>query len=194
VADALKRAALTNTSDRHQGGGVHEPDGGIEGPTWKPTPVERLAEAGHQRAQKFARTDHTDTFLTLAACVLMISAAALVIVQQYRAGSVSQFSLLDTLAFAGQWLSRQFRLLVPALAALMIRSRRRPLPGLRMVLRVATLASAGCSLLYVGRVLTNMSTSQSAAEKRLLIWSAIGVVALVIANLAIVFDDGERLS
>jgi hypothetical protein len=63
-----------------------------------------------------------------------------------------------------------------------------------MVLRVATLASAGCSLLYVGRVLTNMSTSQSAAEKRLLIWSAIGVVALVIANLAIVFDDGERLS
>lgn len=166
-------------------------DDGFAGPTWQPTPTERFSESARKR---LAGTDYTDTLLTLAACVVIVGPVISTMIQQYRLWHFGQFSALDAFFVGGRSLSVQFRLLLPALAVLMIRSCRRPAIKLRMVLRVATLASAACTVFYVGRALSDITMLTNSGERRTLMLSAIGIAALVVANLAIVFNDQEGLS
>ncbi len=169
-------------------------DDGSRGPTWRPTPIERLTAFARSRAQRFASGDHTDTAMTVAACLLIAGPLIETIIRQRRLVHLGQFSAFDGVVYGGQSLAGQFRLLLPALAALMIRSCRRPLVKLRMVLRAATAASAFCTVVYVIRVLSENTALLSSSERRLLVMSAADIVALVVANVAIVFNDQEQLS
>lgn len=128
---------------------MHEPEEELGGPTWQPTPIERLAELARTRLHLVAQIDHTDTLLTLAACVLIVGAVISVISEQNRFGFFGQSEWSNAFLFGGQSLARQFRLLVPALAAFAIRSCQRQSLRVRMVLRVATVASAGSTAFYV---------------------------------------------
>jgi hypothetical protein len=146
------------------------------------------------RLHRVVKTDHTDALLSLAAGVLIIGAGTLVVRELYDLVRDNRFSLFDGLYFSGESLSHQFGRLVPALAAFVVRACRRPLLKLRVLLRIATVISAGCTLLMVGRALTQFSTLTYRYERQLLVLSALRLVAFVAANLAIVFDDRERLS
>jgi hypothetical protein len=143
---------------------------------------------GHARSRRRS----TDTLLSAAASMLVFSAVVAVSIRVYQLSNNSSWSLLDSFLYQGQSLSRQFGFLVPALAALLIREAQRPWPMLRMTLRLITVLISGWMMCALVKSISQFSMFPNIYEKRLFVLSAIGKVALMITNLAIVFDERER--
>jgi hypothetical protein len=175
------------------GGSDHE-DPEFDGPTWEPTPLERIATFVQDQWRALDTKELPSHFGLIAAFVLLLGLVASPVVQETSLGSLSGSTWFDSLIRIGLSFGGQLLLLIPAIVALVLRSRLSANRWMRWSLRFVTTAASGLALFVIVYVAWSLLRMEEPRPIRAtLLWMATGC-ALLVANVAVVFDDTETLS